>query len=147
MDSALKMLSDKNVPVTLQRRVILEELGERSDHPTAEEIFHSLRKKMRKLSLATVYRTLETLASHHLIMEYNQGKNASRYEIMKGPHYHVICLKCNKMDDVFGITIEGLEQEIAKLTSYRIEKHRLDVYGLCPQCRISQIPIQIQPLQ
>ncbi|MBI4836546.1 MAG: transcriptional repressor [Candidatus Abawacabacteria bacterium] len=141
MEGALKMLNDKKVPVTVQRRIILEELANRNDHPTAEEIFHTLRRKMRKLSLATVYRTLETLAQHHLIMEHHQGKNASRYEVMKGTHYHVICLRCNKMEDVFGITIEGLEQEIAKITSYRIEKHRLDVYGLCPSCRVSQIPI------
>lgn len=144
MEAVLQMLNDKKVPVTIQRRIILEELANRNDHPTAEEIFQSLKRKLRKLSLATVYRTLETLAQHHLILEYHQGKNASRYEIMKGIHYHVICQKCNRMDDVFGITIEGLEQEIAKMTSYRIEKHRLDIYGLCPQCRTSQITIQPQ---
>ncbi len=145
MENAIKMLNDKQVPVTIQRRLILEELSERNDHPNAEQIFDSLRKKSHKLSLATVYRTLETLVQNHLVLEYNQGKNASRYEIMTSPHYHVICLKCNRMENVFGITIEGLENEIAKITSYRIEKHRLDVYGLCPQCRTSSIVIQAQP--
>ena len=144
MEGALKILNDKKVPLTLQRRLILEELSNRSDHPTAEEILASLRKKGHKLSLATIYRTLETLAQYHLILEHHQGKNASRFEIMKGPHYHVICQKCKRMEDVFGVTIEGLEQEIAKITSYRIEKHRLDVYGLCPQCRTTQITIQPQ---
>lgn len=138
------MLNDKQVPVTLQRRLILTELTERSDHPTAEHVFQALRKKGNKLSLATVYRTLETLVQNHLVMEHSQGKNASRYELMTTPHYHVICMKCNRMENVFGITIEGLENEIAKLTSYRVEKHRLDVYGLCPQCRTSSILIQPQ---
>ncbi len=144
MEAVLKMLGDKKIPLTLQRRLILEELIQRSDHPTAEELFNSLHHKIRKLSLATIYRTLETLATNNLIIEHNQGKNATRYEISKGQHYHVICLKCQKMEDVFGVTIQSLEDEIAKMTSYRIEKHRLDVYGLCPDCRVSQIPIQAQ---
>ncbi len=143
MEDSVKLLEDKKIPLTLQRRLILEELMNRSDHPSAEELFNSLRHKS-KLSLATIYRTLETLLTNNLVTEHTQGKNGARYEVAKGQHYHVICLKCQKMEDVFGITIQSLEDEIAKMTSYRIEKHRLDVYGLCPDCRVSQIPIQAQ---
>ncbi|OGC82483.1 MAG: hypothetical protein A2V81_00295 [Candidatus Abawacabacteria bacterium RBG_16_42_10] len=144
MDDSVKLLGDKKISLTLQRRVILEELMKRSDHPSAEELFNCLRGKTRKLSLATIYRTLETLLENNLIVEHTQGKNAARFEIAKGQHYHVICLKCQKMEDIFGVTIQSLEDEIAKMTSYRIEKHRLDVYGLCPDCRVSQIPIQAE---
>jgi Fur family peroxide stress response transcriptional regulator len=144
MEAVVKLLTDKNIPITLQRRVILEELTKRNDHPTAEELYRSLRHKMRKLSLATIYRTLETLTGAHLITEHNQGKYSSRYEVNRGSHYHVICLKCGKMEDVFGIAIQSLEDEVAKMTGYRVEKHRLDIYGLCPDCRISSIPIQLQ---
>lgn len=144
MDDSIKLLGDKKIPLTLQRRLILDELIQRSDHPSAEELFNSLHHKTRKLSLATIYRTLETLIENNLVTEHTRGKNGSRYEVAKGQHYHVICLKCQKMEDIFGITIQSLEDEIAKMTSYRIEKHRLDIYGLCPDCRISQIPIQAQ---
>ncbi len=140
-DLVVKMLTEKGIPMTLQRRIVLEEMMKRNDHPTAEELYTSLRAN---ISLATIYRTLETLTQNHLLIEHGQGKNSSRYELSKGTHYHVICLKCNKMEDVFGISIQSLEEEVAKLTSYRVEKHRLDVYGLCPDCRVSQIPIQIQ---
>lgn len=140
-DMAVKMLTEKGIPLTLQRRIVLEEMVKRSDHPTAEDIHRTLR---RHISLATVYRTLETLTNKHLLIEHHQGKNSCRYEINKGTHYHVICMKCKKMEDVFGVSIHSLEEEIAKITSYRVEKHRVDVYGLCPDCRISQIPIQIQ---
>ena len=140
-DMVVKMLSDKGIPLTLQRRIVLEEMMKRNDHPTAEDLHRTLRNH---ISLATIYRTLETLVHHYLLIEHSQGKNSSRYELNKGSHYHVICLKCNKMEDVFGVSIQSLEEEIAKLTGYRVEKHRLDVYGLCPDCRVSQIPIQIQ---
>lgn len=140
-DLVVKMLSDKSIPMTVQRRIVLEEMMKRNDHPTAEELYTTLRAH---ISLATIYRTLETLTQNHLLIEHSQGKNSSRYELSKGTHYHVICLKCKKMEDVFGISIQSLEEEIAKLTGYRVEKHRLDVYGLCPDCRVSQIPIQIQ---
>lgn len=140
-DLVVKMLTEKNIPLTLQRRLVLEEMMKRNDHPTAEELHSGLRQH---ISLATIYRTLETLTHHHLLAEHSQGKNSSRYELSKSTHYHVICMKCNKMEDVFGVSIQSLEEEIAKITGYRVEKHRLDVYGLCPDCRVSQIPIQIQ---
>ena len=58
-----------------------------------------------------------------------------RYDYFERPHYHVICVNCNKIVDVYNDTFTELEKEAAQTTGYQVYNSQYEVYGLCPDCQ------------
>jgi len=134
-------MGEKQFRQTKQRRFILEELRKLKIHPTAEELFLELKKKMPNISFSTVYRNLSFLKNKGEILEINLGKYSSRYDGDINPHQHFFCLSCKKVFDIsFPLLDErSLDNKIIK----RIEKKlncivkykRIDFYGYCKDCK------------
>ena len=101
--------------MTVQRRVILEEIRSAGTHPSTDELYLAVRRRLPDISMATVYRNLETLAEHGLIRRLWEVGAPRRYDGELRDHYHVVCEQCGRVDDVQG--------------------YRLGFYGLCPNCR------------
>ena len=141
-DYIKQVLQKRNLSLTVQRRIILEVLNKDQGHLTAEDIFLLVKKRLPQISLGTVYRNLEILVSLDLIDQHKIGTKKALFEIKKPPHYHVICDKCGRIDDLNGIHINRLEDEIARITGYKILSHDLNVIGICPECRTNKIQIQ-----
>jgi Fur family ferric uptake transcriptional regulator len=122
--------------MTSQRQVILEYLQEHKDHPTADEVFRMVRRDLPRISLATVYRNLETLAEAGLIRRYG-GYGQRRYEGNADRHYHVRCLGCGRLEDAPLERIASLEQDARKHSRFLITGHHIEFEGLCPDCQAS----------
>ena len=120
---------------TEQRRVILEELRKLNTHPTADEIYHYVRKRLPKISLGTVYRNLEILSGAGLITKLELAGTPKRFDGVTRNHYHVRCMRCGRVDDVPVESIALLERSLRSLTDYEIVSHRLEFIGVCPDCR------------
>lgn len=142
LDYVQQALQKNHYSLTVQRRIILDVLNQNQGHMTAEEVFVEVRKRLSNVSLGTVYRNLDLLVTIGLIEQHKLGTSKALYEIMKPPHYHVICEKCGRVDDLNGIHINRLEDEIARITGYQILHHNLNVVGRCPDCRTKSIPIE-----
>jgi len=121
--------------MTRQRRVILEELCRINDHPSADELHRRLRLKQDRISLATVYRNLELLASQGVIAKLEQSGSQKRFDGDTEPHYHFRCLGCDRVEDVTGWPVQGIDDIIKFLDGYLITGHRLELVGFCPDCR------------
>lgn len=124
--------------MTRQRRVILEELRKMESHPTADEVFQVVRKRLPKMSLGTVYRNLETMSQSGIIRKLELSGAAKRFDAKIEDHYHVKCVQCGKIDDLPVYPYRVIEDITGKISDYHVFGHSLEVWGLCPECRNHQ---------
>ncbi|KUK26767.1 MAG: hypothetical protein XD60_1034 [Acetothermia bacterium 64_32] len=118
---------------TRQRRLIVEALQGRTDHPTAEELYQELREKGAQISLATVYRNLRALAREGKLKEL-QGNGPDRFDPNTHPHYHFRCTACGRAFDLelpYRRELDGLDLG----QGFRVLGHQLIFLGLCPNCQ------------
>jgi Fur family peroxide stress response transcriptional regulator len=105
-------------------------------HPDANWIYDKVREDLPHISLGTVYRTLSVLADAGLIQElYCFNAPQTRYDGDISDHYHVICTSCGAIQDVSLDISHELNETVSAKTDYRIDKRRLDFYGICPDCK------------
>ncbi|WP_057741870.1 Fur family transcriptional regulator [Liquorilactobacillus capillatus] len=129
----LKEYKIKNTP---QRQVILSYLMTSHDHPSIEMIFNYVRGNGFSVSLATVYNTLQLLIDNNLIIEIAADSGGHmRYDYFETPHYHVICVNCNKIVDVYNDKYKKNEEDAQLETGFQVFNSQYEVYGLCPECQ------------
>ncbi len=121
--------------MTPKRQLILDELRKVKSHPTADEVFHMVRRYMPKISLGTVYRNLEFLASHGLVLKLESGSGPKRFDARVGNHYHVRCSICGKVQDLTETDWPDLEKRARGLSDFEITGHSVEFLGVCPDCR------------
>ncbi len=119
---------------TEQRRVILEELAKVDTHPTANDVYQMVRKRLPRISLGTVYRNLEILSQTGKIKTIELAGKEKRFDGRTDTHYHVRCLKCGRLDDVSIQIIPQIDEALKGRTGYKILGHRLEFFGVCPHC-------------
>lgn len=95
----LQMLKEHDLKATPQRLCVLKIL-KRHEHPNIDELYRDIKKEYPSISLATVYKNLNTLQEQGLVVEVNAPNQKPCYDIYEEPHIHVICLKCGHIDDV-----------------------------------------------
>ena len=120
-----KEIKSKPMRSTRQRAIILEVLKGTSLHPTADWIYHRVRRKCPNVSLGTIYRNLNLLKENGLIKELKFGKNTSRYDGKFGPHHHIFCIHCGKLEDVHCNLHADLNKSVEKTSGYKIVAHQL----------------------
>lgn len=128
-------LQAKGIRITPQRQAILQFLIENHRHPTADEIYQALAENFSNMSVATVYNNLRLLKKLNIVKELTYGDHASRFDYVTSDHYHAICKNCGLMVDFYYPGLEDVQQAAASLTGFAIDEHRLEVYGLCPDCQ------------
>ena len=128
------MLSETSLRLTKQRQIILESLRSVTSHPTADEVYEMIRKRMPNISLGTVYRNLEILSDKGVIQKLDVGGSKKRFDGKVETHSHLRCTECGRVDDVDFQADHSLEEKVAALTEYKIIKHSLQFIGVCPAC-------------
>ena len=120
---------------TRQRQVVLEELRKLTSHPTAAQMYEITRRLLPKISLGTVYRNLEVLAENGMIQKLNLGGAEARFDYNPERHYHVRCVRCERVDDVHDLPADFVTDDITSLGGYEIHGFHLEFIGICPECR------------
>ena len=128
-------LAKNNLKLTRQRENILTTFL-KMEHVTAEHMYRLLAKKDPHIGLATVYRTLKLLCETGLAKEHHFGTQTQFDNVAhKGHHDHLICTDCGKIIEFENCQIEQLQEEVAAQNGFTIKTHRLELYGLCSDCR------------
>ncbi|WP_432738498.1 Fur family transcriptional regulator [Maridesulfovibrio sp. FT414] len=115
-----------------QRELILEELKGLTCHPTADELYEMVRKRISNISLGTVYRNLELLAANGVILKIETG-GKNRFDGTSAPHPHIRCIQCGKVDDVKQ-QIEAPPLDRLQARGYEVQGCCIEYFGLCPDC-------------
>ena len=99
---------ERNLPVTIQRRVVLNALLDRDDHPTVDQLFEDVKVRMPGVSRTTIYRALETLVDLGLARRTNHFEASARFDGNTDHHHHLVCRRCNHVEDIDRKTQEFL---------------------------------------
>ncbi|MFC0613569.1 peroxide-responsive transcriptional repressor PerR [Scopulibacillus daqui] len=132
---AINTLKEAGVRITPQRHAILEYLIVSMSHPTADEIYKALEGKFPNMSVATVYNNLRVFKKAGLVKELTYGDSSSRFDFATSDHYHCICNSCGKIVDFHYPGLDEVETLAEHVTGFRVGKHRMEVYGICPECQ------------
>jgi len=129
-----KRCQDLGLPVTIQRRTILEVLLSRDDHPTADDVAADLASRVDGISRATVYRTLETLVANGLLLRVCHHGAAARYDIRTDRHHHLVCDACGGMTDFEESGLNELSLPNFARAGFCVRDFSVHVRGLCKKC-------------
>jgi len=124
----------KGLRMTRQRQTILEELRNMHSHPTADEVYDRVRRRLPRVSLGTVYRNLEILSRSGVIQKLELAGPRRRFDGSVSDHYHITCLNCGKVEDVCLEPFRALEDSVRSVSEFEILGHSLKFLGMCPQC-------------
>lgn len=130
-------LRSHNLKVTQTRSLIFKEIMSSPEvHPNAYELHYRLQEKGHRISLATIYRTLNILVKSGLVSEIDLGENHSHYEpdIAKTAHGHLICLSCGKVREFNHESIQSAIARIGKAAAFQLDKYSIQVFGFCQKC-------------
>lgn len=123
-----------NMRLTTQRQIILEELEKVTSHPTANEVYDMVRRRLPRIGLGTVYRNLELMADSGIILKLEVGGTQKRFDATVEPHYHIRCSSCGKVNDIDIAVQEQINQEAEKTSNYIILGHHIEFSGICRSC-------------
>jgi Fe2+ or Zn2+ uptake regulation protein len=126
--------ADKKHRMTHQRQVILEEIRKVNTHPTADEVYTMVRKRLPRISMGTVYRNLEILSTLGLIRKVGPVTSQMRFDGNTRAHYHIRCIRCGRLGDAPMEPLGHMEDSVRGVTDYTILGHRLEFVGICPMC-------------
>ena len=133
-----RALSQAGLRMTGPRRAVAQLLSEREGQFTAEELLAESRRRGLGIGRATIFRSLELLGRLNLVERVDLPSREHAYLLCEPEHHHhVICSQCGRAA-TFGLEDRGLPErleQVARTTGYRIDAHRLEVYGRCPDCQ------------
>ncbi len=133
VDNVRAALEAAGCRFTSQRAAVYSYLEEVDDHPTAEQVYRAVRRRVPKISLATVYKALEALVTSGLAAKLNHGDGSARYDCRADDHYHLRDVATDEVRDLPArfdpellrkldpTLVESLARDGFKVTGYRLE--------------------------
>ena len=137
LDILREYLARRNMRYTPEREAIVREIFARHDHFSADDLYLTLRKKKRRISRASIYRTLPLLISAGLVDPVFHEGGQTLYEHTYGHehHCHLRCQECGQVVEFAEPALLEVEARLAREMGYRVEGHKLEVNGTCPACQ------------
>jgi Fur family ferric uptake transcriptional regulator len=124
--------------ITGPRQAVLEVLR-RECHPlTVREIQKGLAGA--RCDLATIYRSIGMLVELNLVKRFDFGDGVARFELLdehgrNHHHHHLVCTRCTRIVEIEDCFPEELERGIASRNGFKSVTHRLEFFGICPDCQ------------
>jgi Fur family peroxide stress response transcriptional regulator len=136
LNKMLETLREHEFRITPQRIAVLRILALSHGHPSVEQIYEQVKIDFPTTSLGTVYKTVTLLKELNEVLELGFPEGSNRYDGNNPyPHPHLICTKCKKIMDPDLASLEGVTKELISETGFQIRSHRLDFFGICPDCQ------------
>jgi len=122
--------------LTGQRRALADVIASRRGHFTAEDLLRESGRRRLGVTRATVFRSLDVLADLGVVerLDLPSGEHAF-VACEPAHHHHVVCSSCGRSTGVADQGLEAVAQAVGSATGYRIDAHRLELFGLCPVCQ------------
>lgn len=136
LNQMIYKLKENQHRITPQRMAVLKILAESKGHPTVEKIYEQVKKHFLTTSLATVYKSVALIKELGEVLELGFTDGSNRYDGNKPyPHPHLVCIECRTIMDPSLSALTDVTQELIQETGFRITNHRLDFFGICPECQ------------
>lgn len=133
-----QQIDQRGLKLTRQRRLIAEVFFESGGHLATEEVWERVRNVDPHVSLATVYRAMKLFSEVGLASAHRFDGTTTRYEPADRRdehHDHLICVECGKIVEFVDDTIEHAQESVAESYGFVVTHHRMELYGVCPDCQ------------
>ena len=121
----------KGMRMTDQRRIIAQVIEQAVDHPDVEELYRRASARDPRISLSTVYRTLNLFEESGLVTKHDFKDGRARFEPIPDEHHdHLIDIRSGKVIEFWNEEIEAIQEVIAKRLGYKLVDHRLELYAV-----------------
>ena len=142
-----RYLTSKDLKLTKERKAVLQEIFRHPGHLEAEELAHNLRKKSKRASRATIYRTLDLLVESGIVRKVDLGHGHSHYELgLDHPHHeHMICIKCGRVLEFSDRSIEKALSRLCTESGFEHTSHRFQIFGYCDRCKKAERQARRRP--
>ena len=130
-----ELCHEHGIAVTHQRQVLYEVMKTMHGHPSPEEVYARVKKKVPAISLATVYKNIHLFVESGVFRKMSLHHGSVRVEMNDEPHHHMVCSKCRKITDI-GEKELGLAGKRNRLPGgFLVERYAVDVIGVCASCQ------------
>jgi Fur family transcriptional regulator, peroxide stress response regulator len=130
-----ELCAQHGLAVTHQRQIIYEVLRDIPGHPSPEEVYMRVRKKIPAISLATVYKNINLFLESGLFREVSLHYGSLRVETNSHPHHHLVCTSCRSIFDIEEHDLGALQVPSKLAGGFLVTRLAVDVIGLCPACQ------------
>jgi Fe2+ or Zn2+ uptake regulation protein len=132
----VESLGRRGLRVTGPRRHVADLLGERRGTFTAADLLGDAERHDVAIGRATVFRALDLFTELGLLERIDLPSGEHAYVVCEPVHHHhVICSVCGRQTEVEDAGVQAIVAEMQRQTGYRIDRHRLELYGTCPNCQ------------
>ncbi|RXJ79272.1 Fur family transcriptional regulator [Arcobacter sp. F2176] len=132
MENSSRLLKEFNLKVTPQRLAIVEELYHKG-HINIDELYASMLSKFPSISLATIYKNVNSMVEKFFISEVKIPNEKSVYELIKEEHSHLVCEKCKKIEDII-IDTSSVLKELESQSKFNVKHANVVFTGVCSEC-------------
>jgi Fur family transcriptional regulator, peroxide stress response regulator len=130
-----ELCAEHGLTATHQRQILFEVLESMTGHPSPEEVYAKVKRRIPSVSLATVYKNIHLFIESGMFREVSLHHGSLRVEVNSRPHHHLVCTVCRSISDIDEKEL-GLLQKPRKLPGgFLVERYAVDVLGLCPACQ------------
>ncbi|HKG57407.1 MAG TPA: Fur family transcriptional regulator [Candidatus Limnocylindrales bacterium] len=122
--------------VTAPRRALVDLIAARDGHFTAADLVADVKERRLGIGRATVFRALDVLTELGVVERLDLPSGQHAYVACEASHHHhVVCSRCGRSVDIEDAGLTGVVDAVEARTGYRVDRHRLELFGLCPDCR------------
>ena len=130
-----ELCREHGIAVTHQRQVLYETMKTMHGHPSPEEVYARVKRKVPAISLATVYKNIHLFVESGVFRKMSLHHGSVRVEMNDDAHHHMVCSKCREITDI-GEEELGLNGRRRRLPGgFRVERYAVDVIGVCARCQ------------
>jgi Fur family transcriptional regulator, peroxide stress response regulator len=123
------------IAVTHQRQVLYETMKTMHGHPSPEEVYARVKKKVPAISLATVYKNIHLFVDSGVFQKVSMHHGSVRVEMNGEPHHHMVCLRCRKITDIGEKELGHTAKRIRLPGGFLVERYAVDAIGVCANCQ------------
>ena len=135
VDAFVTACRSNGYSVTPQRLALYRELVSTDQHPSPEILFERVREQMPTLSLATVYKAVDTFRSLGVVQDVSPLHDRMRLDANLDPHHHLICVDCKQVIDLSSDILDGLKVPGEQAAGFEVFTHSVQFSGRCPACK------------
>lgn len=135
VEALQRLCRERGLVLTPQRRAILGAVLESEDHPTADAVHAALRRRRLRVSRATVFRTLESLAKLGVVRRVSHFGSGVRYDGHTEHHHHLVCVRCDRVVDFSDQRLDAVPVPDTRRFGFRVFDLQVELRGICSQCR------------
>lgn len=135
IEELITVLKGKGFRMTPQRLELIRIIAASDGHPSALQIYTSIKKQFPTMSQATVYNTIALLKEMNQVLEIDLHGDSHYDGNRPEEHSHLVCLKCNKIVDGDYFVDDDTISNLEKSTGFEIVRTQIAFYGLCPDCK------------